>query len=61
MPLSFFLFGVPITGHEGPLRDMDAKVHIYTAMAVGRGRVASPTFGRLYPQGKLHSTQFIGG
>ena len=29
---------------------MDARVHIFTAMALGRGRVASPTLGRLYPQ-----------
>ena len=32
--------------------DVDARVHIYTATAQGRGRVASPTFGRLYPRGK---------
>ena len=30
--------------------DVDARVHIYTAMALGRGRVASPTLGHLYPQ-----------
>ena len=35
--------GIPITGHE---------VHIFTATALGRGRVASPTLGRLYPRGK---------
>ena len=29
---------------------MDARVHIFTATALGRGRVASPTLGRLYPQ-----------
>ena len=28
---------------------MDARVHIFTATALGRGRVASPTLGRLYP------------
>ena len=29
---------------------MDARVHIFTATALGRGRVASPTLGRLYPE-----------
>ena len=28
---------------------MDARVHIFTAMALGGGRMASPTLGRLYP------------
>ena len=28
---------------------MDATVHIFTATALERGRVASPTLGRLYP------------
>ena len=28
--------------------DVDARVHIYTATALGRGRVASPTLDRLY-------------
>ena len=28
---------------------MDARVHIFTASALERGRVASPTLGRLYP------------
>ena len=32
--------------------DVDARVHIFTATALGRGRVASPTLGRLYPPGK---------
>ena len=32
---------------------MDARVHIFTAMALGRGRVASPTLGRLYPEESL--------
>ena len=31
---------------------MDVRVHIYTAMALGRDRVASPMLGRLYPRGK---------
>ena len=29
---------------------MDAKVHIYTATALGRGRVAKPMLGHFYPQ-----------
>ena len=29
--------------------DMDTRVHIYTATALGRGRVASPMLGHLYP------------
>ena len=32
--------------------DVDARVHIFTDTALGRGRVASPTLGRLYPRGK---------
>ena len=32
--------------------DVDARVHIYTATALGRGRVASPTLGHLYPRGE---------
>ena len=28
---------------------MDAKAHIYTARALGRGRVVNPTLGRFYP------------
>ena len=34
-----------------PMGDVDARVHIFTAMALGWGRVASPTLGRLYPLG----------
>ena len=30
--------------------DVDARVHIFTATALGRRRVASPTLGRLYPE-----------
>ena len=30
--------------------DVHARVHIYTATALGRGRVASPMLGRLYPR-----------
>ena len=29
--------------------DVDARVHIFIAKALGWGRVASPTLGRLYP------------
>ena len=29
--------------------DLDARVHIFAATALGRGWVASPTLGRLYP------------
>ena len=32
-----------------PMGDVDAKVHIYTATALERDRVASPTLGRFYP------------
>ena len=32
--------------------DVDARVHINTATALGRDRVASPTLGRPYPRGK---------
>ena len=32
--------------------DVDARVHIYTATALGRGRVANPMLGHLYSQGK---------
>ena len=28
---------------------MDARVHLYTATALAKGRVASPMLGRLYP------------
>ena len=34
------------------MRDVDARVHIYTATALRRGRVASPKLGCLYPRGK---------
>ena len=32
--------------------DVDAKVHIFAATALGRGRMASPTLGRVYSRGK---------
>ena len=32
--------------------DVDASIHIFADMAVGRGRVASPTLSCLYPPGK---------
>ena len=43
--------GIPSTGHEGPRGDVDARVHIFRAMALGRGRMASPTLGHIYPRG----------
>ena len=39
--------------------DVDARVHIFTATALGRDRVASPTLDRRYP-GKAPATHFIG-
>ena len=32
---------------------VDSRVHIYKATALGRGRVASPTLGRLYCRGDI--------
>ena len=32
-----------------PMMDVDARVNIYTAMALGRGRVASPTLAAFTP------------
>ena len=32
--------------------DVNARVHIYTVTALGGGREASSTLGRLYPRGK---------
>ena len=37
---------------------MDARVHIFTASALERGRVASPMLGHLYPRGKPPGTHF---
>ena len=34
-----------------PTGYVDARVHIFTATALGWGRMASPTLGRLYPRG----------
>ena len=34
-----------------PTGDVDARVLIFTATALGWGRMASPTLGRLYPRG----------
>ena len=39
---------------------MDARVHIFIATALGTGRIASPTLGRLY-QRKAPGTHFTGG
>ena len=41
--------------------DVDAMVHIHTAMALERGRVASSALSHLYPRGKAPGTHFIGG
>ena len=42
--------GIPITDHDSPRGVVDTKVHIlFAATALGRGGVASPTLGRLYP------------
>ena len=38
------------------MEDVDARVHIYTVTALGRGSVASRTLDRLYPgEGHLYS------
>ena len=44
-----------------PMGDVHARFHIYTATALGRGRVANPTLNCLYPPGKASSFHFIGG
>ena len=33
--------GIPITGHEDPLGDVDTSVHMYPATALGRGRIVA--------------------
>ena len=52
---------VPFTDHEShgdvdtrvhSHGDVDTRVHIYTATALGRDRVSSPTLDRLYTRGK---------
>ena len=35
--------------------DVDARVHIFTATALGKSIMASPTLGRLYPQYSFYS------
>ena len=42
--------------HKG----LDVRDHIYTATALGRGRMASPMPGYVYP-GKAPGTHLIGG
>ena len=50
-----------------PLQAMKAhggcrcKVHIFTATALGRGRITSLTLDHLYPRGKAPCTNFVGG
>ena len=49
--------GIPIIGHEGP-RGMwmqGTHTYVYTAMALGKCRMASPTLGRLYPRDSFYS------
>ena len=41
--------------------DEDARLHIYTATALGRTRVASPTLGPPLPPGKAPGTHFMEG
>ena len=41
--------------------DVVARFHIYTAIALGRGRVASPMLSHLYPRGKPPVLIFTGG
>ena len=40
--------GIPITDHEGPKRDVDARVLIFAATTLGRDREASSTLFPLY-------------
>ena len=39
--------------------DVDVRAHIYTATALGRGRVTSPKLGRLYTRGKPSYSFYI--
>ena len=48
--LFIFILKVPNYRPRRPMRDVNARVHIYTATALGRGRIASPTLGLLYPR-----------
>ena len=41
--------------------DVSSRFYTYTATALGRGRVASPTLGSLYHPGKAPGTHFVGG
>ena len=52
--------GIPTTGNENARGNVDALVHKFTATALGKGRVASPTLGRLYP-GKISGTHLTEG
>ena len=45
-----FFFRYPHYRPWRPTGDVDARVHILTATTLGRGRVASPTLGRLNPE-----------
>ena len=52
---------IPITGHEGPWRDVDARADIFPASALERGRVDSPMLGHFFTHGKAHVLIFTGG
>ena len=42
-----------------PTGDVNVRAHIYTATALGRDRVSSPTLGHFTP-GEVSGTHFIG-
>ena len=53
IPQELFIVKVKVSPHYRPWRptgDVEAKVHIFTATALGRDRVASPMLDRLYPR-----------
>ena len=50
--------GAPITDQEGPLGDVHEKVHIYTPTVLRRGRVTSPTLGRIF-LADIHQYSFL--
>ena len=39
--------------------DVDARIHIYTATAPGRSRVASTMLNRFYPRGKARYSFYM--
>ena len=44
-----------------PTGDVNARVHIYTAKALGRSRLSSPALGRLYPPEKASFYKKLSG